>query len=82
MYAAVVGSAEAMSFLIGKGADPNAKNEFGSTALIWSATDIAKVRLLLEHGADANAATKRERTALLIAALSDGSAEIELSRCR
>ena len=76
MYAAVVGSPEAMSFLIGKGADINAKNESGSTALIWSATDVAKVRLLLEHGADVNAATKRGRTALLIAALSDGSAEI------
>ena len=76
MYAAVVGSPEAMSFLIGKGADVNAKNESGSNALIWSATDAAKVRLLLEHGADVNAATKRGRTALLIAALSDGSAEI------
>jgi ankyrin repeat protein len=76
MYAAVAGSADAMSFLIGQGADVNARNEFGSNALIWSATDIAKVRLLLSHGADVNAATKRGRTALLVAALSDGSAEI------
>jgi N-acyl-D-amino-acid deacylase len=76
MYAAVVGSPEAMNFLIGKGADPNAKSDSGATALIWSATDLAKVRLLLDHGADVNAATKRGRTPLLIAALSDGSAEI------
>ena len=44
-----------MAFLVDKGADVNAQNAFGSTALIWSATDLAKVRFLTEHGA------KRER---------------------
>ena len=37
MYAAVVGSVEAMRFLLEHHADPNAQNQFGSTALIWSA---------------------------------------------
>src|SRR5579862_4832737 len=59
MYAAAAGSVDAMKFLIGKGADVNAQNEFGSTALIWSATDLAKVRLLLAHGANLNTASKR-----------------------
>jgi uncharacterized protein len=76
MYAATVGSADAMRLLIERGADVNAQNESGATALIWSATDLAKVRLLLDHGANPNLATKRGRTALLIAALSDNSAEI------
>jgi hypothetical protein len=48
---AVVGSTEAMSFLIGQGADVNARNEFGSNALICPATDAAKVRLLLDRWA-------------------------------
>ncbi len=76
LYAAVVGSPDAMNFLIASGADVNAQNEFGATALIWSATDLAKVKLLVEHGARVNNATRRGRTALLIAAMSDSSAEI------
>jgi ankyrin repeat protein len=76
MYAATVGSLEAMKYLIGQGAAVNAKNQFGATALIWSATDLAKVHLLLERGADLNAATARGRTALLVAAMSDQSAPI------
>ncbi len=75
MYAAAVGSLDAMKFLIGKGADINAQNEFGSTALIWSATDLAKVKLLLGRGANVNTASKRGRTALFLAAMTDRSAE-------
>ena len=76
MYAAAVGSADAMKLLLDKGADPNVQNAFGSTALMWSVTDIKKVRLLIEHGADVKAASKRGRTALLLAAMSDHSADI------
>src|SRR5712692_3564224 len=76
MHAAVVGSADAMRLLLDAGADVNARNDVGSTALMWSATDLAKVRLLLEHGADVNAASERHRTALLVAAMADGSAPI------
>src|SRR6185369_2026333 len=76
MYAAAVGSPEAMKLLLDKGADPNVQNAFGSTALMWSVTDIKKVRLLLEHGADVKTASKRGRTALLLAAMSDQSADI------
>jgi ankyrin repeat protein len=75
-YAAVAGSVDAMKFLIASGADVNVQNEFGATAVIWSATDLAKVKLLVEHGARVNDATRRGRTALLIAAMSDSSAEI------
>src|SRR5712671_6483535 len=51
MYAAVVGSVDAMKFLLRAGADPNAKNDFDATALIWAGGDMEKVRLLLAKGA-------------------------------
>ena len=76
MDAAVVGSLDAMKFLIAKGADVNAKDSGGRTALIRSANDLAKIRLLLDHGADVNAASVVGRTVLLTAAMSAHSAEI------
>ncbi|HLW76618.1 MAG TPA: ankyrin repeat domain-containing protein [Bryobacteraceae bacterium] len=76
MMAAVAGSRDAMKLLIERGAEVNAKNAFGSTALMWSATDLEKTRLLLEAHADPNLVSDTGRTALLIAALSDRSAPI------
>ena len=71
MYAAYVGSLDAMKLLLKDGASIDAQSQSGATALIWSATDLAKVRLLIDHGANVNLATKRRRTALLVAAMSD-----------
>src|SRR5262249_55423622 len=76
MYATTLGSLDAMKLLLDRGADSNVIKMFGSTALMWSASDVAKVRLLLEHGAGVRAVSKQGRTALQIAALSDHSAEI------
>ena len=76
MYAAYVGSLDAMKLLLKDGASVDAQSQSGATALIWAATDLAKVRLLIDHGANVNLATKRRRTALLVAAMSDPSAEI------
>jgi ankyrin repeat protein len=76
IYAAGVGSIEAMKFLVDRGADLDAQNAFGSTALMLSATDLAKVRLLVERGANVNLASKQGRTPLFIAAMSDESAAI------
>jgi len=76
MYAAAVGSLDAMKTLVKAGADVNAKNAFDITALMWCATDEAKVRLLLSKGADANARSKQGSTPLLIAAGTEGSAAI------
>ena len=75
MYAAAIGSPEAMQYLLDKGADVNAKNTFGSTALIWAAADTRKAKMLVAHGADVNAASKLGHTPLLIAAMSDPSVE-------
>jgi len=56
--------------------DVNAKDERGITALMLSATEIAKVQLLKDRGARMNAASTRGRTALFLAAMSDRSADI------
>jgi ankyrin repeat protein len=76
MYAAAVGSLDAMRLLIDNGADVNAQNGYGSTALMWSVSDAAKVRLLLGHGADVNAAARSGRTALITAAFTSPSVEV------
>ncbi len=76
MYAAEIGSLQAMRLLLDRGADVNAQNAFGSTALMWSVSDAAKVRLLLDHGAQVNTAAKSGRTALIIAAFTNPSAEV------
>ena len=49
MTSAAVGSVEAMTLLLDKGADVNARNGFGATALIWAATDLAKVQLTYRY---------------------------------
>jgi len=76
MHAAALGSLDGMRLLLDKGADVNAKSAAGATALMWAATDLAKVRLLVERGADVNAASNLGHTALELAAMSDDSAEI------
>jgi ankyrin repeat protein len=76
MVAAEIGSLDAMTMLIDRRADVNARNASGSTALMWSVTDPKKVRLLLDHGADVNVAARSGRTALIIASFANPSAEV------
>jgi len=76
MYAAEIGSMDAMRLLIDRGADVNAQNAFGSTALMWSVSDPPKVRLLLDHGAQVNTTARSGRTALIIAAFTNPSADV------
>jgi ankyrin repeat protein len=63
--------------LLGKGADVNAANQKGETALILAATqyEASAAQLLLEKGADVNAKTKTGRTALMQAI--DGPKEFD-----
>src|SRR5215468_6313186 len=76
MVAAETGSLDAMKMLIDRGADVNARNTYGSTALMWSVTDPKKARLLLEHDADVNVTARSGRTALIIASFANPSAEV------
>lgn len=75
MHAAVFGTVDALKILLAGGAEANAKNRVDATALIWAAGDPAKVRLLLKHEADPNAATKQGRTPLIAATSYAGNVE-------
>lgn len=78
MYAAVYGDLDSMRMLIERGADVNAANQAGATALMWAADDAEKTRLLLEHGADPNGASATGRTAIRIALGYQRSAVVKL----
>lgn len=76
MNAALYSSVDIMNLLLEKGSDPNARNIFGETALMWAVHDPVKVKLLIKHGADVNAKAKSGNTALLIASIGQGRYEI------
>lgn len=76
MNAALYASAEMMEILLKGGADPNAKNRDGETALIWAVPDKQKVALLLKHGADVNSAAASGNTALLVACVGADTYEL------
>lgn len=76
MYAVLYADAPTLEALIAKGANPKAHNDANATALIWAATDLAKTRVLLDHGADVNVMSDDARTALMIAATTEGHAPI------
>ena len=70
LEAAKKGDADAVKALIAKGADLEAANEDGMTALMIAAQEgeTEKVIALVEAGAKPNAAEKYGRTALMLAA--------------
>jgi ankyrin repeat protein len=74
-YAALYGSAESVKVLLEAGAQTEVRNVGDVTPLIYAATDLAKVKLLLAKGADVKAVSKQGRTALHLAVASaDGLA--------
>jgi len=68
-HAAGFGTISEMKLLLDKGADVNAANRRKSTPLFWGIHDAAKVAMLLERGANANARTVDGRTPAHNAAL-------------
>ena len=77
MAATLYSSADLVKLLLDRGANPNVTNAVGATPLMWAIPDLAKVKTLLEHGADVNAKSKnRRRTPLLVAASYPGSVEV------
>lgn len=76
MYAALYGDADSVQLLLKSGADPNARNDAGATALMWAVEDADTTRLLLRHGADVNARSADGLTPLIIAAGHFGSGAV------
>ena len=68
MHATVYGNLSCVRLLIEQGAEVNARNAAGATALMRAAFDHEKIRLLADHGADVNARSALGNTALLLAA--------------
>ncbi len=70
MVAAQSGHMEVMEVLLDRGADVNAQNETGQTALIGAASlgDAELVNFLLDRGADPNITNKESGFTALIAA--------------
>ena len=67
MRAALTAGPAVLDLLLRKGADPNATDPGGATALLWAVHDRQKVRRLLTAGANVNAKTKLGTTALIAA---------------
>jgi ankyrin repeat protein len=79
MNATLYGDVGMMRTLLDGGADPNAHNDVGATALMWAVGDIEKARLLLDRGAKVDMKSDSGRTALFIAAgRAGGSAVVKL----
>ena len=63
------GTAADVDHLLKSGFDPNSATKAGgTTALMLAAPDVAKMKLLLDHGATADARAKNRYSALLVAA--------------
>jgi len=73
MYAALYGDAGAVRMLLDQGANPDARNLDGGTALMYAIEDAEKTKLLLDHGGNPNLRSGEGRTALLIAVGRAGS---------
>ena len=78
MYAAAFAPEATMQLLLTAGANVNAANQNGATALMWATHDPAKVRLLLGRGADVDAARPDGATAVFAAALRGNPQVVEL----
>ncbi len=76
MYAALYGDRASARLLLDYGADPNARNDAGATALMWAIDDLEITRLLLERKADPNLRSADGRSALLLAAGRSGASDV------
>jgi len=65
-----------MELLLEHRADPNARDKRGGTALMRSIRDLAKVKLLVAHGAEVDVRSDAGVTALMTAASRPGSSDV------
>ena len=77
MSATLFGDAAVVKLLLDRGADPNATNKAGATALMWAIPELTKVKLLVARGANVNArSADLGRTPLLVAAGYPNTADV------
>src|SRR6185503_14681401 len=76
MSAALYGDAASVRRLLELGADVNARNDAGASALMWAVDDLDITRLLLDRGADPNARSVDGRTPVAVAAGRAGGADV------
>jgi ankyrin repeat protein len=76
MEAALYGDVKLLAAMLDAGGDPNIRNYRAASALMWAVDDIAKVRLLLDRGANPNASSDFGATPLVLAAASKDSAPL------
>lgn len=76
MFAALYGDVRAVRLLLDSGADANARNDAGATALLWAVDDVGKTRLLLSRGANPNSRSEDGETPLTLAAGRFGAVEV------
>jgi hypothetical protein len=67
MFAALYGDKDAVSLLLEQGANPNAQNDHGGTALMYAVDDLEKTRALVLRGANSNLRSGEGKTALQLA---------------
>jgi ankyrin repeat protein len=68
--------ASQLAQFIDRGADVNATNSAGVSALMKAVWDLDKTRLLIQRGANVNAASKMGNTPLITAAFANGASEV------
>jgi ankyrin repeat protein len=76
MEAALYGDVQLLGAMLDAGGDPNLRNYRAASALMWAVDDLAKVKLLLDRGADPNAASDFGATPISLAAGSPQSTPI------
>jgi ankyrin repeat protein len=76
MQAALYGNAATVRRLLDLGADVNARNDAGASALLWAVDDLPITRALLDRGADPNVISADGRTPLAVAAGRTGAGPI------
>jgi ankyrin repeat protein len=73
MTATLFAGADMVELLLSNRADPTRTGPGGATALMWAVPDVEKMRRLIDHGANVNARSETDRTALLVAASYPGT---------